>query len=55
MKTEIESVVIVKYPKGFVASLRFNKKKFDIDIAADSHWAIYERIQSILWRNGIRP
>lgn len=38
------SIVIVKNPKGFVATLRFDNPKFDRILSSSTHPGIYKAI-----------
>jgi hypothetical protein len=45
MRPRLISCIVVACPRGFIASLRFSDRTLDEDIAAETRWAIYERIE----------
>lgn len=42
---KIQSIVIVKWPAGYVATLRFSEPKFDKIFSSSSHNGIYSIVQ----------
>lgn len=47
-KTEIESVVIIKWDKGYVAHLRFNDPKLNTDLSHFSRPILHSLVDSYL-------
>lgn len=43
---KVQSIVIVRNSKGYVASLRFENRSYDADIASASKYLLYQRIES---------
>lgn len=47
---EIVSAVVLRYPKGYVAQLRFRDKKDDIDLSSNNHQSIYSLLERYVRR-----
>lgn len=50
MNTNINSVVIVRNPHGYTATVRFKDDMQDECLCAATRWGIYERVEKLLYR-----
>lgn len=49
MKNELESIVVMAWPKGFVAHIRFKDPRDDADIAKPRKYWLDRAIDSYVW------
>lgn len=54
MPSNIDSIVVVKNSKGYIAHLRFEDKNDDLDISAMSPWGIYHSVDKVIDGDGLR-
>lgn len=46
--TDVDSIVIVAWPKGFVAHVRCHNPQLSKDVSAETKWAIYEKLEKLI-------
>lgn len=52
--SHVTSVVVCRFPRGYVASLRFEDKTDDLDVSANSRWGMYALIEKLINEDGLR-